>query len=107
MFDDFGADPLFGLKFYGRHEEVVEEAPFGFVEVVEEGDDSRIFEASVAEPLADMSPVFTFDVSIVVFVIGAGASELDRYFSVEEIAHEGLIEEFIAVVRVKAENGKR
>ncbi len=65
-FDDFGADALFSLKFYGRHEEVVKEAPLVFVEVVQEIDDQRIFESSVAEPLADVSPIFAFDVSIVI-----------------------------------------
>ena len=32
----------------------------------------------VAEPLADMGPVFLFDMGIVVFVIGTGAGELNR-----------------------------
>ncbi len=38
-FDGFGADSLFGDEFYRGAEEVVEEAPFVAIEVVEEGDE--------------------------------------------------------------------
>ena len=33
-FDDFRANALFGLKFYGRHEEVVKKLPLVFVKIV-------------------------------------------------------------------------
>ena len=33
-FDNTGANALFGLKFYGGHEEVVKEPPLVFVEVI-------------------------------------------------------------------------
>lgn len=36
LFDGFGADPFFSDEFYGGAEEVVEEAPFFGIEVVEE-----------------------------------------------------------------------
>jgi hypothetical protein len=42
VFDGFGADPLFGEEFHGRAEEVMEEPPFVFIELVEEGDDLRV-----------------------------------------------------------------
>ena len=105
-FDGFGSDPLFGEKFDGRDEEVVVKAPLGFVEVIEEGHDLRIFESPVAEPLADVSVVFAFDVSVVIFLIFPGAGELDRGFTAEEIIHEEFIEKFLAVIRVEAEDGK-
>ncbi len=66
VFDDFGADAFFGLEFSGRHEEVVEEAPLILIEVVEKANDQRIFEAAVAEPLADMSPIFAFDMRVII-----------------------------------------
>ncbi len=37
-FDRFGADPFFGEEFHRRAEEVMEESPFMFVELVEQGD---------------------------------------------------------------------
>ena len=39
IFDDLGADPLFGDKFYRGAEEVMEESPFLGIEVVEQGND--------------------------------------------------------------------
>ena len=50
-----------------------------------------------------MSPVFLFDVSVVVFVVGSGASELDGAFSLCEMFEEVIIEELAAVVTIKAE----
>ena len=41
-FDGFGADAFFFDEFYGGAEEVVEEAPFFCIEVVEGGNDLRI-----------------------------------------------------------------
>ncbi|MBI3312986.1 MAG: hypothetical protein HYZ83_01970 [Candidatus Omnitrophica bacterium] len=54
-----------------------------------------------------MSPVFAFDVSVVVGVVRPGAGVLDRDFSVEEITHESLVEKLVAVVAIEAENGER
>ena len=53
-----------------------------------------------------MGPVFLFDVGVVVFVVGAGAGELDGLFSLGEVTEEVVVEEFRAVVAVKAEEGK-
>ena len=54
-----------------------------------------------------MSPVFTFDMSVVVAVIFARASEQNRVLTVEEIINEKAVDEFTPVIGVKTENGKR
>jgi len=60
----------------------------------------------VAEPLADVGPVFLFDVSVVVFVVGSGAGKLDGLFSLGEVTEEVVVEKFGAVVAVEAEEGE-
>ena len=60
----------------------------------------------VAEPLADVGPVFLFDVSVVLFVVGAAAGEVDGFFSLGEVAVEVVVEEFGSVVAVENEEGK-
>ena len=42
LFDGFGTDPFFGEEFHGRAEEVMEQPPFMFVELVEQGDNLGI-----------------------------------------------------------------
>ena len=85
----------------------MEEAPFVAIEVVQERDDLGVIEAFISEPLADVGPVFLFDMSIVLFVVGAAAGELDGFFSLGEVAIEVVVEEFGSVVAVEAEEGKR
>lgn len=82
------------------------EAPLGFVKAVKQRNDFGILESSVAEPLADVSVVFAFDVSVIIFLIFSGASELDRGFTAEEIVHEEFVEKLLAVVAIEAEDGK-
>ena len=41
-FDGFGADPFFGEEFHGGAEEVMEESPFMFIELVEQGNRLRV-----------------------------------------------------------------
>ncbi len=53
-----------------------------------------------------MGPVFLFDVSVVVFVVGSGASELYGAFSLCEMFEEVIIEEFAAIVAIEAEQGE-
>ena len=65
-----------------------------------------MIEAFISEPLADMGPVFLFDVGVVLFVVGAAAGELDRYFSLGEVAVEVVVQEFRSVIAVEAEEGK-
>ena len=60
----------------------------------------------IAEPLTDVGPVFLFDVSVVIFVIGSGASELYGALSLSEMFQEVIIEEFAAIVAIEAEQGE-
>jgi len=53
-----------------------------------------------------MGPVFLFDVSVVVFVVGSGASKLDGVFSLCKMPQEMIIEELAAIVAIEAEQGE-
>ena len=53
-----------------------------------------------------MGPVFLFDVSVVIFVVGSGASELDGAFSLNEMLQEVIIEKLATIVAIKAEQGE-
>jgi hypothetical protein len=53
-----------------------------------------------------VGPVFLFDVSVVIFVVGSGASELDGVFALCEMFEEVIIEELAAIVTIKAEQGE-
>ncbi len=60
----------------------------------------------VAEPLADMGPVFLFDMGVIIFVVSSGASKLDGVFSLCEMFMEVIIEELAAIVAIEAEQGE-
>jgi len=60
----------------------------------------------VAEPLTDVGPVFLFDMSVVVFVVGSRASKLDGAFSLCKMPQEVIIEELAAIVTIKPSKGK-
>ena len=60
----------------------------------------------VTEPLADMGPVFLFDMSVVVFVVGSRARKLDRVFPLCEMFEEVIIKELATIVAIKAEQGE-
>jgi hypothetical protein len=66
-----------------------------------------VIEAFISEPLADVGPVFLFDVSVVLFVVDAAAGELDGVGSLVEVTEEVVVEEFGAVIAVEAEEGER
>jgi len=68
-FDGFGFDALLFDEFHGGQEEVQEEAPLGSVEIVEQGDDSGVVKAVIAQVLANEGPVLFFDVCIIVFLV--------------------------------------
>ena len=106
-FVGFGADSFFGEEFDGGAEEVVEESPLLAVQVIEEGDDLGVIESLVAEPLADMGPVFLFDVGVIFVVVGAAAGELGGRFFLGEVVVEVVVEEFGSVIGVEAEQGER
>jgi hypothetical protein len=57
----------------------------------------------VAEPLTDVGPVFLFNVSVVIFVVGPRASELDGALSLCEMLQEVIVEELGAIVAIEAE----
>ena len=85
----------------------MEEAPFVGVEEIEEGDDLGVIEALVAEPLADMGPVFLFYVSVIIFVVGTASGEVDGLFPLSKMSEEVVIEELRSVVTIEAEQGER
>ena len=45
----------------------------------------------VAEPLAEVGPVFLFDVSVIIFVVGTALGELDGLFSLGKMFEEVVI----------------
>jgi len=53
-----------------------------------------------------VGPVFLFDVGVVVFVVGAGASELGGLFSLGEVFEEVIIEELASVIAIEAAKGE-
>jgi len=60
----------------------------------------------VAEPLTDVGPVFLFDMGVVIFVVGSGASKLHGAFSLGEMFEEVIIEELAAIVTIEAAQGE-
>jgi hypothetical protein len=54
-----------------------------------------------------VGPVFLFDVSVVVFVIGSAAGELDGLRPVDKMSVEVIVEELTSVITIEAEDGKR
>ena len=106
-FDDFRSDAFFLDKLGGRQKEVEKEAPFVVVEIVEGRDDLGILKTAIGKPLPDLSPVFLFDVSVVIFLVGPGASELDRILTVLKVTDEVPIEELGAIVAIEAEDRER
>ena len=53
-----------------------------------------------------MSPVFLFDVGVIVFVVRSGGSELDRPFAFEEEVSQMPIDTFGALIAIKAKQLK-
>jgi len=82
---------------------VLVERPLVGIQVIDKWDEGRIVDAVIAEQVARVCPVFLFDMSVVVFFVGAGASETNRFFPVSEVAHEVVVEKFGTIVAVKAE----
>ena len=103
-FDGFRADPFLGDKFYRWTEEVVEQAPFGAVKIVEEIDRSYIVQSFVSYPLPYMAPVLLFDMGVVVFVVGPAPCEYHPSF--RKVSQEVMIQKLRAVVAVESEEGK-
>lgn len=87
-FNDFGSDPGFGDEFNRGDKKIEVEVPFGGVEFIEFFNKCKVLKALVAEVLSDVSPVFVFDVCIVVFVVRSSSGELNGSFSLSEITHQ-------------------
>lgn len=87
-FDDFCTTSTFFHKFDRGDKEVEVEVPFSGVELVKFLDEVRVFESLITDELSDVGPIFVFDVSIVVFVIGSGACKLHGLFSVSEVPEQ-------------------
>ena len=91
--DDFGFDAGLFDELDGGEKAVEQEGPLVGVEIVQEGNDARVIEALVAEVLSDVSPIFAFDMGIVVFVILARARVLDRALAFGVMLVEWPVEE--------------
>jgi hypothetical protein len=52
-------------------------------------------------------PVFLFDVSIVVFLIGSASGELDGLFSFGKVPLKVIVEEFAAIVAIESKDRER
>ena len=83
----------------------MEEPPLGTVEIVEQRNETRIIQTFIAEPLADMGPVFLFNVGIVVFVVGSASGER-RAGRSGKMAKQMIVQELAAVIAVEAKEGK-
>jgi hypothetical protein len=53
-----------------------------------------------------MGPVFLFDVSVIVFVVGTASGEPDGLFSLDKVSQEVMVEKLGTVVRIEAEQGE-
>lgn len=85
---------------------VIPETPAGGVEGVDRFDEVGIIESVVSEELSDTTPVFLFDVGVVVFLVGSRSGEFDFRFVVGEVSEEMIVEELGAVVTVEAFEGE-
>ena len=54
-----------------------------------------------------MSPIFLFDMGVVVFVAGSATGKLDGFFSLGKVPEEVVVEELGSVVRIEAKEGER
>ena len=93
VFDNLGAGSSLVDEFDRGAEEVVKEPPFMAVEFVEERHKSVVIKPIIPQPLSYMSPVFLFDVGVIVFVIGPASGKTDGVLSMREVAVEVVIEE--------------
>lgn len=84
----------------------MKEPPFIPGEFVEKGDQGRIVETFVSEPLPYMGPVLLLDVGIVILVIAPGASKGNRLWSFRKVPHEMVVQEFGTVITIEPEQWK-
>lgn len=67
----FAVNTFLFEEFEGWAEVVIPETPEGGVEGVDRFDQVGIIESVVSEEVSDTTPVFLFDVGIVVFLVGS------------------------------------
>ena len=77
---------LLGKEFDRGAEEVMKKSPFVTVEIIEQWDEEGLIETAIADPLANMSPVFLFNMGVVFFVVRAASCEVHGLFSLGEVA---------------------
>ena len=53
-----------------------------------------------------MSPIFLFDMGVVVFVISPASRKVDGLLTIREMTLEVIVEELTAIVGIKAEESK-
>ena len=53
-----------------------------------------------------MSPVFLFDMGIIIFVIGSAAGKMDGLFSLGKMSEEVIIQKLGSVIAIEAEQGE-
>jgi len=107
FFDVFGVDALLLLEFQSGAEEILEGAPLIAIKIIHQINQMQLVEAVIAEELAHVRPVLLFDMSTIVFVVGAGASELSGGRPVGQIPLQMVIQEFGTIIAIEAEQGKR
>jgi hypothetical protein len=61
----------------------------------------------VAEPLADVGPVFLFDMGIVILVVGSAAGKLDGFASLCKVSEKVVVEELGSIIRIEAKQRER
>ena len=107
FFDVFGIDALLLLEFQAGAKEVLEGAPLVAIKIIHEINQIRLIEAVIAEELAHMRPVFLFDVSAIVFTVGAGTGKLSWGRPVGQISMQVVIQEFGTIIAIETEHGER
>ena len=60
----------------------------------------------VSKPLPDRGPVFLFYMGVIILMIGSASDKLDGVIPLSEVFHQVPVEEFGAVIAVKAEQGE-
>jgi len=83
---DFFLEFVIGLK------EILEGSQFAGVKRVDRGNNFRMIEADPAEDFTDVSKIFLFDVSVVIFFVRPRASETKFMFFA--VSNEMVIDKF-------------
>ena len=85
---------------------VLIEGPLVGIEAVDEGNDGGGIDAVIAQQVTRVGPVFLFDMSVVIFLVRPGASEIHGAVSIGKIADEMVVEELGAVITIEGQQWK-